>query len=61
MMTLLEAIVSILIGLLVFAVCKQAISPSRDTAYEGQEFRVLNMADVMEKDTLELRQQHSTL
>jgi hypothetical protein len=61
MMTLLEAIVSILLGLLVFAVCKQAISPSRDTVYEGQEFRVLNMADVMDKDTLEQRQQHTTL
>jgi hypothetical protein len=61
MMTLLEVIVSILIGLLVFAVCKQAISPSRDTAYEGQEFRVLNMADVMDKDDLDHRQQHTSL
>ncbi len=58
MMTFLEVIVSILMALLVFAVCKQAISPSRDTEYEGQEFRVMNMADVMHKDSLERRQQN---
>ncbi len=50
-----------MIGLLVFAVCKQAISPPRDTVYEGQEFRVLNMADVMDKDTSECRQLHAAL
>lgn len=52
-MNLLEVLVASLIGLLVFAVCKQAISRPREDASEGHEFRVLNMADVMHKDTAE--------
>ena len=51
-MNFLEILVAAMIILLVFAVCKQAISPSRETTIEGQEFRVLNMADVMHKDTM---------
>jgi hypothetical protein len=48
-----EILVGILILLLIFAVCKQAISPNREDTVEGREFRVLNMADVMHKDTAE--------
>lgn len=52
-MNFLEVLVGGLILLLIVAVCKQAITPNRDDTMEGQEFRVLNMADVMHKDTAE--------
>ena len=54
MTSILEFLVGFLIILLVFAVCKQALSHYREDNIEGQEFRVLNMADVMHKDTFDV-------
>ena len=52
MLNVLEVLVSVLLTLLVFAVCKQALTHSSrgEQEADGHEFRFLNMADVMDKE-----------
>ena len=55
MFSVLEVLVTVMLGLLFFAVAKQCLgrnSISQDDI-EGHEFRFLNMADVMDKDKYE--------